>query len=140
MRDSIRLSEKHGLNPCMGICFYCGQEDGSIGLVGRLPNDAEAPRRAVISMRPCSECQKLMGQGCMLIEVKDTPEGPKGPRTGRMWVVRDSAIERIFDKPLANDVIKRRFAMIPEEAAKKLGLHKVENEEYEEPERWDGQS
>ena len=53
---SIRLSEKHGLNPTLGVCFFCGEETGEIGLLGKLKGDREASTSlSVLSMPSCRE-------------------------------------------------------------------------------------
>ena len=46
MKDGIRLSPKHGVNPAVPLCFLCGQAKNEIVLAGRLPGDVEAPRAA----------------------------------------------------------------------------------------------
>jgi hypothetical protein len=47
MKGDIKLSPQHGVNPSIGVCFYCGEDSGEIILPGRLKGDVEAPRRAV---------------------------------------------------------------------------------------------
>jgi hypothetical protein len=63
MSRGVRLSKKHGVNPCLGICFFCGEDSGEIGLLGLLPGDKEAPRRAILSRDPCPKCRAFMAQG-----------------------------------------------------------------------------
>ena len=75
---SIRLSEKHGVNPTMCQCFFCG-EVKHIALMGKLKNDAEAPMSCVMDYEPCEECQKKMSQGVALIEVSETQPSDKRP-------------------------------------------------------------
>lgn len=77
----IRVSEKHGVNPTVVLCFWCGQERGDIALLGRLPNDAEAPRRAVIDHEPCDACKERMDKGITIFECEEDGE-PTGS-----WVV-----------------------------------------------------
>ena len=95
MSGSIRLSEKHGVNPSMGLCFFCGQENGEIILPGKMKGDVKAPRQAVWNYDPCDECKKLMGMGVMVIEVRagSDPENPY--RTGRLTVIKVGAAQRI---------------------------------------------
>ena len=75
----IYLSPKHGLNPSLGVCFYCLEDDGTVVLPGRLKGDVEAPRKAVWSMEPCPKCKDLMTQGVLLISTRDGEEGEQGP-------------------------------------------------------------
>lgn len=65
---SIILSKKHGLNPALEVCFWCGKEMG-VAICGRMKGDAEAPRRMVCSLEPCPECKKAFEKGVHIIEV-----------------------------------------------------------------------
>lgn len=108
--DGIELSPKHGLNPMLTTCFWCGEPMG-VALVGRIrkkdDNDAEAPRRSFVDLEPCANCRKKFEQGVLLIEV--TEDGSKfgnnerfslgaknGPKhlwpTGRYAVLRAEAV------------------------------------------------
>lgn len=73
--SSIRLSEKHGVNPSICKCFFCGESKG-IALLGQIGDrrkgeDIEAPREIVMDYEPCDECQSKMKDGVTLIEVTD---------------------------------------------------------------------
>ncbi len=52
MSAGIKVSPKHGVNPTIPICFWCGEEKGEIALLGKLPGDAEAPRNMVLDYEP----------------------------------------------------------------------------------------
>jgi len=121
----IRVSEKHGVNPSLGVCFYCGEDDGTVVLPGRLKNDAQAPHKAVWTRDPCSKCQGYMNQGVILIEVdeKKTVDHSDPYRVGGFAVVRDEAIEKIFDPPeLVKDILRKRIAFITTETWNLVGL------------------
>lgn len=107
---SIRLSEKHGLNPTLGVCFFCGEETGEIGLLGRLKGDKEAPRKAVLNYDPCKKCQEAWKDGVTLIAcVTEQPEDGRPPistandqhpdlyPTGNYAVIKPEAAERAFN-------------------------------------------
>ena len=82
MSESIRLSPKHGLNPSLTHCMCCGKEYG-IALLGKLKDDAEAPKSIYHGL--CEDCEKVVEQGgVMLIEVKDGEKSPNPYRTGRV--------------------------------------------------------
>ena len=66
----IALSPEHGLNPMVGLCFFCNKSKDLV-LLGRLPGDAKAPYQAVIDKTPCDECSKLMKMGVILISVDE---------------------------------------------------------------------
>ena len=107
---SIRVCEKYGVNPSVGVCFWCGEDDGTVILPGRLKGDAEAPRRAVWSYDPCEKCKGLMAQGFALLEAKHDPERDGQPPmksegrdvypTGRWMVLKREAAVRLFGEEL----------------------------------------
>jgi hypothetical protein len=57
---SIKVSEKHGVNSSLVVCFYCGEETGEIALLGKLPEDKEAPRYVLLNIEPCEHCSKML--------------------------------------------------------------------------------
>lgn len=107
----LTLSPKHGLNPAITKCFWCGKHMG-VALLGRVrregDSDAEAPREIITDLEPCPECRKHFETGVLLIEV--TEDGSKfdsnerfslgakdGPKhlwpTGRWVVLRPEAVK-----------------------------------------------
>ena len=123
MSKLIRLSPRYGVNPSMGVCFYCGEESGEIILPGELPDDAEAPRHAVWHKTPCPKCQTLMAQGIMLLGVRDGESGDNPYRTGKMAVVKESAMRHIVnDAELLADILKKRICYIEDSTWSKIGL------------------
>lgn len=125
MSKSIRLSPKHGVNPAIPLCFFCGEPKNEVVLAGRLPEDAEAPRHAVWDRRPCDTCTGYMKQGVILISVKDGEEG-KGDnphRTGSWVVVTEDALRRtVQPSQLAERIIRTRVAFIPDTVWDLIGL------------------
>ena len=75
---SIKVSKKHGVNPTMCQCFFCG-EVKHIALMGRLKDDAEAPMSCVMDYEPCDKCQEQMSQGVTLIAVSDKQPTDRRP-------------------------------------------------------------
>lgn len=83
MSRSIRLSEKHGVNPSLINCFFCGESKG-IALMGKLKGDAEAPRSCVMDYEPCDKCKAMFDQGVLLIGVTTTqPSDGRPPLTAQ---------------------------------------------------------
>jgi hypothetical protein len=118
---SIRLSKKHGLNPSVSVCFFCGKEKNEIVIPGRLKGDAEAPRKAVWNYEPCESCKKYMSEGVMVCVVKDGSD-PENPfRTGRLLVIRDEDAKNIFNV----DPEKTRFFFLEESAVEMVFSSKV---------------
>lgn len=73
MGNSIRLSSKHGVNPTIPICFWCGREKNEIALLGKLKGDKEAPRNAIINYEPCDDCAAMFEKGILVIGVTEIP-------------------------------------------------------------------
>lgn len=96
--SSIRVSPKHGLNPTVPICFWCGKEKNEVALLGKLPKDVEAPMHCIIDHEPCDECLAGWKKGTVIIEADSNPvhEGQKvwhgGYPTGRYIVVNPAAL------------------------------------------------
>ncbi len=107
----IQISEKHGVNPSMGVCFWCGNNDGTILLPGKLPGDAEAPHRMCATYEPCPKCAEKFSAGVHIIEAHETAQhdGHAALRgkypTGRMVVIKREAVLRIFDPEMARAAI-----------------------------------
>ena len=117
MKNSIRISEKHGVNPSIACCFFCGKEKNEIIFFGRLKDDQEAPRGAVINREPCDECAELMTRGVMLIQCTGDEK-----RTGKIVVLKVELIGRIIHDDLAKHILNVRFAFVPIETWNAIGL------------------
>ena len=106
MAKGIRLSEKHGVNPSMEVCFWCGEVKG-IALFGKMKGDVEAPRHVVLNYEPCDKCKEGMNSGFTIMEATErnngNPEIQKGVYpTGRWSVLKTEAAERIFGEEVAH--------------------------------------
>ena len=97
MRKGIPISEKYGVNPTLGVCFWCGEHTGEIALLGKLPNDAEAPKETVLNYEPCKECEETFNKGVLIIEVEPSTNTPpirdNYSPTGRHVVVKAEAFK-----------------------------------------------
>ncbi len=119
---SIYLSPKHGVNPSIGVCYFCGEENGEIVLPGRLRDDREAPRKAVWHKVPCNKCKEYMSQGIILISVRDGASGDNPYRTGGWAVVTEEAIRRVITTPdVLEHMLKMRSAFIEDKVWDTLG-------------------
>jgi len=122
MSRGIRLSETHGVNPTLGICFWCGGDDGSIALLGRLPGDAEASKRTLISYDPCDDCKAQFERGIALIECTEHPNDDDDRQppiqkdhqatlypTGRYMVITEEGAGRLLSEgPMLDGVLAKR--------------------------------
>jgi hypothetical protein len=126
MSRPIHLSDKHGVNPAIPLCFFCGEKKNEVILAGRMPGDAEAPQNAVWNYEPCDSCAKLMAQGVILISAAD--EGPSSNpesarRTGGWCVVSDAFVQRVLQpEEMVKQTLSKRAAFLSDEAWDALGL------------------
>lgn len=126
MCNGIKLSPKHGVNPSMELCFWCGEPKGII-LCGRLKDDAEAPKGMAMNIEPCDKCKEQFKLGVQIIEVIDdgskfqnnlafsikAEDGKVMWPTGRFVVMKETAIKggKAGMKMLCTpDVMDRIFA------------------------------
>ena len=103
---SIRLSKKHGVNPTIPICFFCKEHKNEIVLMGKLKNDAEAPKNIIVDYEPCDECKEKFKKGVLIIEVSQYPNVEKQPAlqkdaypTGRYALLKPEALNEPFNVP-----------------------------------------
>lgn len=126
--SGIRLSPKHGVNPSLSACYYCGGDKNEIILPGLIRDrdgqDVAAPHRAVWNREPCETCKGHMAAGVICIEVRELEPGPGEPtRAGGFAVVRDEAIRRMVNDPeLAAQIIRKRVVFLPTAVWDMIGL------------------
>lgn len=121
----LRLPDKHGVNPSISQCFFCGETKNEVVLVGRLPGDEQAPHQAVFDMEPCETCKGHMERGIILISVSEklTKDRKNPYRTGGWVVLKEEALRRMIKAPeVLEDILKRRVAFVPDEVWDKIGL------------------
>lgn len=129
----VKLSPKHGLNPSMMQCFFCGETyaialPGLIRRKGVYDSDIEAPHKAVWSMDPCDNCKSLMAKGVILISIrngeKPPPHGevPNPYRTGGWCVVAEAFIKRVFGDQATTAALSKRWLFIDDAAWDLIGL------------------
>lgn len=113
MRDAIRLDPTYGVNPSVGICFWCGEDDGTVLLFGRMKDGKAAPRRACVSLEPCPSCKEKRALGITFEEWDEDSGSP----TGRWAVVTEDAVRRmIADESRLAAVLRARMARMPKDS------------------------
>lgn len=128
---SIKISEKHGVNPSLGVCFFCGEETGEIALCGKLKNDAEAPKRMILSYEPCNKCKEQMDKGITLIAVtKENLENERAPiskdgdkflyPTGQWMVITKDFAKRLFEIDDNDEIIQRKNCLVSQDFIEEL--------------------
>lgn len=125
MAKSIRISPKHGLNPSICKCFWCGQAKNELALLGRLRGDTEAPGTIIADMVPCDTCQENMAKGIALLAVTDKPVLENQPiatqdATGRPMyyypqylVTTENFVTRNYPKEIAENILRHRKCCMP---------------------------
>lgn len=103
MSKGIKISPKHGLNPTIPVCFWCGKQKNEIALMGCMKDDIEAPKNMVLDYVPCEECQSHMAMGVAVLEASDHPNTEGQPPmqkgvypTSRFVVVTTECADRVF--------------------------------------------
>ena len=127
MNNSIKLSPKHGLNPTVPVCFFCGKTKNEVAILGKInKQDDEAPSHMILDYEPCDECKKQMARGITLIGVTDKPVSKNQPPiskdetgehypTGDWCVVTEDCAKRLFTDDILNDVLRVRKLCLPNE-------------------------
>ncbi len=133
MKDSIKISPKHGVNPSVTVCFFCGEAMG-VALFGALKGDAEAPSSCVLDMEPCEKCREWMKQGIILISADRSRGDEKNPyRTGGWAVVKEEAVKMLItSEELLARVLVSRCCFIDDEDWDRVGLPRRKTEEAHE--------
>lgn len=115
--SGVRISPKHGANPTIPICFFCGKEKNEVALLGKInKEDDEAPRNMVLDYEPCDDCKKNMSLGVTLIgttaNVSDNrrpigknEDGENVYPTGEWIVITREAAYRYFKEIVTEEEI-----------------------------------
>ena len=104
----------------MNTCYFCN-EPSEVLLDRRLKKTL--PRNiGVMNMRPCTKCEDLMKQGILLISIKNDTQGPNPYRTGGWVIIKQEAVERMFNGDFLKFALEHRFMFINDEAWDAMGL------------------
>lgn len=147
--NSIKVSPKHGVNPTIPICFWCGKEKNEVALLGKIDKeDSEAPRRVLLDYNPCEVCAELFSKGIHVIGVSETPlnekmfpisssedNKPLYP-TGAMFVaqeswIRDELLTAPEEAEMREAVLKQKVMLMPGEIVDEIvqQMNKIEASE-----------
>ena len=134
MSKSIPVSEKHGVNPSMLMCLFCDEPKG-IAMLGRLPNDAEAPRQVLADYDPCDKCKAEWDKGVVFIGTttecpndkfppigKDADGKPLWP-TGSWTVLTDEGVKQFISWPQSEEILLARKCFVPQEVIEEFDKH-----------------
>jgi len=136
MTESIKLHPEHGVNASLGVCFWCGEEDGNILLLG-LNGGKQAPRRTIVGYEPCDKCKPKMDSGILLMEARrDEPwvlggtpmaeqDGAKIYPSGRWAVITPEAAKEFFHGTIVDKILAEGRTFVDTEAWDVLGFDKI---------------
>ena len=117
---AIRFSKKHGVNPSVEVCFWCGEPMG-VALLGKLKGDAEAPREICTGYEMCDKCKEHNKTMIHMIEASTTPihegqpsinPGLNAYPTGRNFWIKDEALKQILKPESFEETLKHRSALL----------------------------
>ena len=136
MSDGIKISPKHGVNPTIPICFWCGKDKDEIALMGRIDKeDSEAPHKLIMDYKPCSGCKELFSKGVHVIGASDHPMIPKmfpivddGSiklyPTGKMFVASENWIQEFLKanhkENMIDNVLKEKTLIMPDSVVSEI--------------------
>lgn len=138
----VRLHPKHGVNPCLDLCFLCGEPRG-VALLGaaskRITGQDEAPHGGVaFDPEPCDKCKGYMQQGVIFIGVdEDRTTDPENPyRTGEFLVMSDSWVERnVLSPELRDTVLRSRVCFVQQAVCQGIMDAEAARKEAEDDDR-----
>jgi len=136
----ITLHPTEGVNPTLGLCFWCGSEDGTIGLLG-YNKGRKAERKSIISLEPCPQCRRNMALGITVIEATKyqkerwQPEVAPGVFPTGRWCVakREAHFWESIMEPLRSQIMKTGKCVLEPDLYEAFGFDKVEPELPKEP-------
>ena len=120
MNKPIKMSPKHGANPTIPICFWCGENREEVALLVKInKNDDKAPMNCIIDYEPCDKCKAAMKSGICLMGMSKTPLFENQPRlshgypTSQFIVVKPQALDYLIqDETLRASILKFGKAFI----------------------------
>lgn len=128
MSKSIPISKKHGANPTIPVCFWCGEQKNEVALLGKLPGDVEAPKQMVLDYEPCDKCKEGMNTGITFIQALNVPATPNQPAlqtgvypTGTWCVIKEEAVKGFVTSPaLLENILKNKKCFMDKETWAKV--------------------
>lgn len=132
--SGIKISQNHGVNPSIPICFFCHRPKNEIVLMGKLKDDRKAPMYCIVDQEPCDECKKDMAMGIALIGTRNTPVSEQQPAignglylTGDFIVIAETFVQNIFKPEDVDTILANKKALVPQELLDDMMTQAKEN-------------
>ena len=106
-------------------CFFCGKDKGIV--MNRRLHPAHAHKveemnGMAVDKEPCDECKELMKQGIMFCSVRDGEKGDNPYRTGKLCVIKEEALDGLFEPSFLSKIKKSRFAFVEDSMWELIGF------------------
>jgi len=130
--SSVRLSKKHGLNPTIPVCYFCGRAKNEVALLGAAGDkiakamgrdSGEMPMHACIDRNPCEECEKLMKDNILFIIVKDgCTNADELDKRIACAAIPEDIVKKSINADVLDDILGPRVLCMSETDAKQIGV------------------
>jgi hypothetical protein len=130
-KGDIKLSKKHGLQPVIPLCLYCGEQKDEIRLYGAEGDklakfmgykDGALPMSMHIpgDLDPCTKCKDT---GNIYIVVVDQATGTI---VSAVTTKEDQIKKLVTDETIIKDILNKRVVLVDQETALSVGILKEE--------------
>jgi hypothetical protein len=128
----------------MSQCFWCGGTGNEVLISKRaVPKKPDRPKVVMVGYEPCDKCKSVFALGIRFIQVASEPVFDKQPEfqrdtypTGKSVVLREEAVEIMFDEETVKRIKHDRIALLDQETFQHLfgdvGDKKFEENKTEE--------
>lgn len=80
MAKQPKFSPKHGVNPTIAVCAWCGESKNEIAMLGKIDReDSQAPMYSVLDYVPCDKCAEQWSMGVAILEATTERPTPYRP-------------------------------------------------------------
>lgn len=130
-KGDIKLSKKHGLQPVIPLCLYCGEQKDEIRLYGAEGDklaefmgykDGALPMSMHIpgDLDPCTKCKDT---GNIYIVVVDQSTGTI---VSVVTTKEDQIKKLVTDETIIKDILNKRVVLVDTDTALSIGILKEE--------------
>lgn len=111
-------------------CPICGKKDedqSEIRIQKNLKDISEIHNKIADYGHPCDECKELKKLGIVVVEYNEEKSGDDFKdlyRTGKMFVIKEESVKRIFvGYPHVERILERRVTFVSDLVTKEMGFY-----------------